>query len=239
LTTPDALLQAPRFRLLSQQIAYALRRAILHGRYQPGDRLVEHEVATALEVSRAPVRDALRQLVQEGLVTVFPHRGAVVTPVSVDVVHDVFDVRSRLEGLAARLAATRITPEQVAAAEAVIAAMEESARSGEPGPLVEQDLEFHRIVLEASGRPVLMATMEVTRGKQGLLISVTRRTAPLDVVPRIHRPIVEALRSGDPGRAERAAQEHVEYGRNVLLSGFPTGPFNGHPRQRPEPGQPR
>jgi DNA-binding GntR family transcriptional regulator len=71
------------------------------------------------------------------------------------------------------------------------------------------------------------------------LISVTRRTAPLDVVPRIHRPIVEALPSGDPDRAERAAQEHVEYGRGVLLSGFPAGPFNGHPRQRPESRLPR
>jgi DNA-binding GntR family transcriptional regulator len=236
LATPHALLQAPRFRLLSQQVAYALRRAILHGRYRPGERLVEHEVATALEVSRAPVRDALRQLVQEGRVTVFPHRGAVVTPVSVDMVHDVFDVRSRLEGLAARLAATRITPEQIAAAEAMIGAMEESARSGEAGPQVEQDLEFHRILLEASGRPVLLDAMEATSGKAGLLISVTRRTAPLGVVPGVHRPILEALRSGDPDRAESAAQEHVEYGRSVLLSGFPAGPLNGHARQRPEAG---
>jgi DNA-binding GntR family transcriptional regulator len=220
LATSEALLEAPRFRLLSQQIAYSLRRAILHGRYQPGDRLVEHEVATALNVSRAPVRDALRQLVQEGLVTVFPHRGAVVTPASVDMVHDVFDVRSRLEGLAARLAASRVTPEELARAEALIAAMDESARSGEPGPQVEQDLEFHRLILAASGRPVWMATMEVTQGKSCLLISVTRRAAPLDLVPGIHRPIVEALRSGDPDRAERAAQEHVEYGRNVLLSRF-------------------
>ena len=216
----DTVLEPPRFRLLSQQIAYSVRRAILHGRYQPGDRLVEHEVATALDVSRAPVRDALRQLVREGLVTVFPHRGAVVTPVSVDMVHDVFDVRSRLEGLAARLAATRITAEELARAEALIEAMEASAKSAEPGPQVEQDLEFHRVILAASGRTVLTATMEVTTGKAGLLISVTRRAAPLDLVPGIHRPIVEALRSGDPDRAERAAQEHVEYGRNVLLSRF-------------------
>ena len=216
----DAVLQAPRFRLLSQQIAYSLRRAILYGHYQPGDRLVEHEVATTLNVSRAPVRDALRQLVQEGLVTVFPHRGAVVTPVSVDIVHDVFDVRSRLEGLAARLAATHIRPEELARAEALIEAMERSARAGEPGPQVEQDLEFHHVILTASGRPVLTATMEVATGKAGLLISVTRRTAPLDLVPGIHKPIIEALRSRDPDRAERAAQEHVEYGRSVLLSRF-------------------
>lgn len=228
MTYSGIALDVPRFRLLSQQIAYSLRRAILHGRYQPGDRLVEHEVATALNVSRAPVRDALRQLVQEGLVTVFPHRGAVVSPVSVDMVHDVFDVRSRLEGLAARLAARRITPEEVTRAEAMIAAMETSAQSGEPGLQVEQDLEFHRVILNASGRPVLVSTMEVTAGVAGLLISVTRRTAPLDLVPGIHRPIIDALRSGDPDRAERAAMDHVEYGRNVLLSRFATG-VEGHP----------
>jgi DNA-binding GntR family transcriptional regulator len=183
--------------------------------------LVEHEVATALNVSRAPVRDALRQVAQEGLAVVYPHRGAVVTPVSVDMVHDVFDVRARLEGLAARLAATRITPEELGRLEGLIAAMEESARSAEPGPQVEQDVEFHRVIVAASGRPVLSAAMEATGGKAGLLISVTRRTAPLDVVPDIHRPIVEALRSGDPDRAEETARAHVEYGRQVLLNGFP------------------
>lgn len=218
----SVLLEAPRFRLLSQQVAFALRRAILHGRYRPGDRLVEHDVATALNVSRAPVRDAFRQLVQEGLVTVFPHRGAVVTPVSLEMIQDVFDVRSRLEGLAARLAATRITPAELERAEVLIAAMEESARSREPGPQVEQDLDFHRVILQASGRPVLIEAMEVTSGRAGLLISVTRRQAPLDVVPGVHRPILEALRSGDPDRAEAAAREHVEYGRGVLLSHFPT-----------------
>ncbi|MGH2355592.1 MAG: GntR family transcriptional regulator [Chloroflexota bacterium] len=223
-------LEAPRFRLLSQQIAYSLRRAILHGRYRPGERLVEHDVAAALNVSRAPVRDALRQLAQEGLVTVFPHRGAVVTPVSVDMVHDVFEVRERLEGLAARLAATRITPAELARAEALIEAMEQSARSAEPGPQVEQDVEFHRVILAASGRPVLMATMEVTSGQAGLLISVTRRLSPLDVVPGIHRPIVEALRSGDPEQAEAAARAHVEYGRGVLLRDFPEAHRNGQAR---------
>jgi DNA-binding GntR family transcriptional regulator len=222
-------LELPRFRLLSQQIAYSLRRAILHGRYQPGDRLVEHEVATALNVSRAPVRDALRQLVHEGLVTVFPHRGAVVTPVSADMVADVFDVRARLEGLAARLAATRITPDELTQAEAAIAAMEESARNAEPGPQVEQDLEFHRIVLAASGRPVLAATMAVTTGKAGLLISVTRHLAALDVVPGIHEPILAALRRHDPAAAEEAARAHVEYGRAVLLKSFAAQDSNSTP----------
>ncbi|HEX2515987.1 MAG TPA: GntR family transcriptional regulator [Chloroflexota bacterium] len=141
----SGVLEAPRFRLLSQQIAFTLRRAILHGRYRPGERLVEAEVAAALDVSRAPVRDALRQLVSEGLASAYPHRGAVVTPVSEDMVHDVFDVRARLEGLAA----TRVTADELGRLEALIGAMEQSARSNEPGPQVEQDLEFHRTILAA------------------------------------------------------------------------------------------
>jgi DNA-binding GntR family transcriptional regulator len=214
-------LEEPRFRLLSQQIAHTLRRAILQGRYGPGGRLVEAEVANALNVSRAPVRDALRQLVQEGLVTVFPHRGGVVTPVSEEMVHDVFDIRARLEGLAARLAATRITDEALARAERLIAGMKEAADAGEPGVQTEQDIEFHRIILEASGRPALIKTMAVVSGKTALLIGITRRHAPLDVVPRIHKPIVSALRSRDPDKAEEAARAHVEYGRGVLLRYFP------------------
>ncbi len=221
------VLEEPRFRLISQQVAFALRRAILYGRYRPGDRLVEHEVATALNVSRAPVRDALRQLAQEGLTVVYPHRGAIVTPVSVDLIHDVFDVRARLEGLAARLAATRITHDELARLEAMIAAMDKSARFGEPGPQVEQDVEFHRLILIASGRPVLLAAMETVAGKAALLISLTRRKAPLDVVPGLHIPILEALRSGDPNRAEEAARTHVEYGRQVLLDRLPEEHRNG------------
>jgi DNA-binding GntR family transcriptional regulator len=104
--------------------------------------------------------------------------------------------------------------------EALIAAMEQSARSAEPGPQTEQDLEFHRVVLAAGGRPVLLAAMEATSGKAGLLISFTRRHAPLDVVPGIHRPILETLRSGDPARAASSARAHVEYGRQVLLQHF-------------------
>lgn len=229
----SVVLEAPRFRLLSQQIAYSVRRAILHGRYQPGERLVEADVAAALNVSRAPVRDALRQLAQEGLVTVFPHRGAVVTPVSVDMVQDVFDVRARLEGLAARLAAKTITDEELAYAESLIEAMERSARSKEAGPQVEQDVEFHRLILTASRRPVLAATMEVVGGKTGLLISVTRRQAPLDVVPGIHKPILEALRRRDPDKAEEASRAHVEYGRRVLLQYFPNEHRNETARAGP------
>jgi len=219
--TNAAVLEAPKFRLLSQQIAHAVRRAILHGRYKPGERLVEHDVAALLEVSRAPVREALRQLVQEGLVIVYPHRGAVVTPVSREMVQDVFDIRERLEGLAARLAASRITPDELARLEALIDEMEQSGSAREAGLQVEQDVEFHRLVVTASGRPTLVSTLETISSKAGLLISITRHNAPLEIVAGLHRPILDALRGGDPDRAEQAAREHVEYGRGVLLRAFP------------------
>ena len=178
-------------------------------------------MAAALDVSRAPVRDALRQLVAEGLASAYPHRGAVVTPVSEDMVHDVFDVRARLEGLAARLAATRVTADELGRLEALIGAMEQSARSNEPGPQVEQDLEFHRTVLAASGARCCWPPWRPPAGRPGLLISITRREAPLDVVPGIHRPILEALPGATPTWPRRPPGPTWSTGARCSSSGFP------------------
>ena len=104
-TSQDYSLSGKVFRTLSEQI--------LSGKYQTGDELREVTVGKELGVSRTPVREAFRKLELEGLVTSIPNKGTYVNGISRDDVQDIYMIRSRLEGLAARLATRRITPEQI------------------------------------------------------------------------------------------------------------------------------
>jgi len=98
---------------LAEQIASQLAEMIVMGEYQPGDRVHEMAVSSQFEVSRGPVREALRLLENEGLVTILPRRGAVVTDLSTDEVRDIFEIRSVLFGLAARRVAEMNDPEML------------------------------------------------------------------------------------------------------------------------------
>jgi DNA-binding GntR family transcriptional regulator len=209
--------KAPRFRVLSEHVAQALREAIGDGTLRPGARVVEQHIAEALGVSRAPVRDALRLLVRDGLVTLTPHRGAIVTPISADLIADVFDVRVALEGLAARLAAERISSRDLTELRALQRGMEEAAAAGDRHRLIALDVGFHQAVIAASGRPVLMATLEVINARRMLLINTGGYLVPLESVPPRHTPAREALKHRDPARAEAAARAHIEFGKRVLL----------------------
>src|SRR5579871_3491091 len=112
--------QAPSFRPLRHDAYDALREAILLGRLMPGARIVEAEVARQMGISRGPIREAVRQLEQDGLVEYQPRRGVVVIELTRERIYDAYAVRANLEGFAARLAVPRITPVDVQRLEELI-----------------------------------------------------------------------------------------------------------------------
>jgi DNA-binding GntR family transcriptional regulator len=160
----------------------------------------------------------LRLLAKEGLVTLIPHRGAIVTAISVEMVIDAFSVRAVLEGMAARLAITRLTASDVAQLDAVVHEMELAGKSGDAVRLVEQDIEFHRLLTAACRRPVLLEALGAISNKTYLLITATRYAYPLDRLAPLHAWIVQAVRSGDPDRLEAAVRDHIAYGQHILVS---------------------
>lgn len=216
MTSPQPL-SAPSFRVLSQHVAESLRRAILSGHFKPGDRLVEHELAADLNVSRAPVRDALRVLAGEGLVTLIPHQGAVITPITPELVIDAFSVRAVLEGMATRLGLPHLTSSDLARLETLVAGMEEAGRAGDVASLVDQDIAFHRILTEACQRPVLLDALRAIANKTYLLISATRYAFPLDKLAGLHAEILETVRGGDPDHVEQVIRSHIYLGQRSLL----------------------
>jgi DNA-binding GntR family transcriptional regulator len=111
------------FQTREEFVAHRLREAILVGQLKPGDRLDQNEIAELLGVSRSPVREALRTLAAEGLVDVFPHRGAAVAELSVDELEEIFLIRRTLEGMAARLSALSMDDNEIAELETILEEM--------------------------------------------------------------------------------------------------------------------
>ena len=215
------LLDSPQFKVLSEHVAQTLRDAIARGTLRPGERIVEQQVADEIGVSRAPVRDALRALVRDGLVSLVPHRGAVVTPISGELIADVFDVRASLEGLAARHAASQIGDAQLESLRRLLARMDEAAANVNALDLTALDVEFHRTVSVACRRPVLLASLDVINARRMLLIHASQKDQGARDLARVverHTPILEALERRAPDAAEAAARAHVLFGKEYLLA---------------------
>lgn len=226
MSIPANLLPVER-RVLRHEVLLGLRGGILAGQIAPGTRLLEVSLAAELGVSRGPVREALRQLEQEGLVEFFPHRGAVVVGVAEAEVETIYGIRALLEGRAFARACRLVTDEDLDALEETVERMIEASEAGDIGTVTEHDLAFHGRVVEISGFQYLRRlwtsidgvvrsrTASGGKARPDLADPVAARN--LLVGPSIeHRELVDALRSRRPALASRAAMVHVNRGLERL-----------------------
>jgi DNA-binding GntR family transcriptional regulator len=203
--------QAPEFRPLRHDAYDALYEAILLGSLPPGERLVEAEIARQMGISRGPLREAIRQLEQDGLVEYRPRRGAVVAALTRERVLDAYSTRIELEGFAARLAAPRISTVELERLEALCEAMQRSARQGDAAGLLQTDVKFHQAICEISGNRVLLRLWTSLGPHAWTLFSgAQQRGYDLAALAERHHRIVAALRSGDAARAEQVARAHTQ-----------------------------
>jgi DNA-binding GntR family transcriptional regulator len=196
----------------------AIRTAILEGRYLPGDRLPEEELAAELDVSRNPVREALQALTLEGFVEIVPRRGARVALVSPERAFQLFEVRESLEGLAARLAAARRDEEQLAALRAYVAEGIERAEAGELDELPALNRRFHELLMTAAGNLILTEML----GRLSPVIAwvyARRITQRSRLSWREHHAIVEAIADRDQQLAFERASAHIANARAAYLGG--------------------
>jgi DNA-binding GntR family transcriptional regulator len=192
------------------QVERVLREMILDGRLKPGTHLRETHVAQSLGVSRNTLREALRSLAEHGLVTHHPHRGVVVTDLTVEDVADLFRLRLVLEQ--AGLAALTETGELERATDAFAAALER----GDGAEALEEDFRFHRALVAALGSDRLSAAHERAQGELRLvLFQLDRDYEPPQVEE--HRAIVAALRAGERTAAEAALTAHLERAAERLI----------------------
>lgn len=199
---------------MKQSRATALRdrieEAILTGAFTPGQRLDEVTLAARYEVSRTPVREALRQLEAMELVEIQPHRGAFVKVIAFPEMMQMFEVMAELEGMCARLAARRCTPAQLQRLEEAHQACAATVAAGDADEYYYANEIFHKMLYAASGNTFLakMATSLQTRLKPFRRLQL-RVPGRMQSSSAEHGSIVEALRKGDALSAEQLAESHV------------------------------
>lgn len=195
---------------LSSRVFHTIRENILSGKYAPNVELKEKTIGEELGVSRTPVREALRQLELEGLVTIIPNKGAYVVGISQKDIRDIYEIRSRLEGLCARWAAAHITKEQLDELEENIYLSDFHSSKGNTEQVVELDNRFHEILYNASGskelRHVLLDFHHYVQRVRKVTLAVTDRAMNSNDE---HRKIVEALKVHDAEQAEQLANKHM------------------------------
>lgn len=202
--------------ILREQVRDVLLGRILAGEYAPGSRLVETRIAQELGISQAPVREALRDLEQLGCVVHEPFRGCSVRSMSLDELLEAFPVRAALEALAARLAAERITDDELARLEQLIAAMGEASARGDRSADSQADAAFHETIVAAAGNGTLARQWAQLQPHARTFISLSIPEGGLAPTPERHLPILDALRARDGERAAAVVHAHLMEAAAVL-----------------------
>ena len=193
---------------LTRMVLDALRDRILAGSLAAGERLVEGRLSEELGVSRMPVREALRQLAAEGLVTIEPRRGATVTQFNEDQVRELVEVRATLEGLNAKLAAKRHDPAKIAELEAILSEGVRLADSDDSMMLMRLNERFHEALGNIGANSVLRDMMRSLRDRTALLFVPINRGRGRQNWDE-HAAILRAVIDGDAELAALLATRHV------------------------------
>ncbi|MEA2622516.1 MAG: hypothetical protein QOH61_1426 [Chloroflexota bacterium] len=203
----------------NERVYVGLRHRILYGGLNPGSRLTEVQIARDFHVSRTPVREALRRLTAEGLLTMDPFRGMIVSDVDNIELEEIFVIREALEGLVTRLAAERVADVDLAKLDLLIDLMREAARSGQWDAMSAANTKFHEVIHYAAGnarlRAMLRNLLEFSRRFSIQAFASPERS---ELVIAEHEGMLAALRARDPVEADALARAHVARARDFLTA---------------------
>ncbi len=216
----DAALTEPTDRLtLAGTVTNRLRELILDGQLPPGTPLRPAHLAPRIGVSVMPVREALRVLAAEGLVSLTPRIGARVADISEEDVEEIYLVRAALEGLAARLAVESLTDADLRRVHDAFDQMIAARDRRDLQAFMRWDREFHRRQYHASGRPGLVKKiLDLWDAGRRIYAMTTRTHHPMEAAIASHRTILEACDKRDPKAAERLTRLHTEQAAERILS---------------------
>ncbi len=196
-----------------------LRQGILKGDLKPGERLMEIHLASRLGVSRTPIREAIRMLELEGLVTMVPRKGAEVARISKKDLRDVLEVRRSLDSLAVSLACERIDDDLKEALKKAEDDFERSIKTGDVTMIAEADVRFHDVILNASknGRLVQLVNNLAERVYRYRLEYIKDSRNHQRLIEE-HRKIMQYINDGDPANACLAIETHIDNQEKNIIS---------------------
>ena len=205
-----AIFKAEKRTILVEQVANQMREAIKSGKLKSGDRLIETDIANSMQIGRNAVREAIRYLEKEGLVTTAPFKGAHVTIPKTDEIDQMFEVMSGLEGMCARLAAQKMINRDLKKIESLHAELEKHYAKKDTKAYLETNWTFHEFIQKLSKNKVLN---EVVRGLRQTIFLYRQRQLyqpnRFEASMQEHREILAAFRKKDPELAEKVMKNHL------------------------------
>ncbi|MCI7225853.1 Uncharacterized HTH-type transcriptional regulator ydfH [uncultured Clostridium sp.] len=195
---------------LGGKVFQQLKNSILAGEFENGAELREIALAKKLGVSRTPVREALRQLEQEGLVEIYPNRGAYVKGITYKDVEDIFRIRARLEGLCAEMAVSSITHEQLDKLDEIILLSKFYEEKKDMEHLLKMDSQFHEVLFESCGSKMLEHQLkDYHQYVQKARLRSLKRQERAKKSTQEHEEILLAIKDRDAKRADELATRHI------------------------------
>jgi len=207
---------------LKANVTEILRQLIIEGTLAPGTEFNQAQIAEQLGVSRGPIREALGQLEQEGLLQSVPYKGVIVTPLTRKYVEELYSVRTALELLALDRSMERMTDAEIDQLDAIVEQMRASARNGDLSQLVEIDLHFHEyLIAKADHELALKLWLNLEVGMKRCLRTRHRIYTFLDEVVGSHPTLITALKARDRVLARQILSDHIAESLHNLLANWP------------------
>ena len=223
----------PKFETAQQQAYNYLRDQILAGHYSAGMRLKPESVSKVLGISSMPVREAIRQLDAEGLVTIQPNRGASITSLTLDEILEVFEMRAVLEGLAVRTAVPNIGSDELADLTALCDRMDRVR--DDPAEWITRHNDFHEALCMMSGRPRLAKQITHSRNAVRPYLLMYMNVFPDSPTGFEHGDLMDVIGRGEPHEADEAMQLHImSHAEELVEFLLKKDPHVGKSKARPE-----
>ncbi len=196
-----------------------LREAILKGELPPGERLMEKTLAERIGVSRTPIREAIRKLELEGLVTMVPRKGAEVAKISEKDIRDLLEIRATLEALAVKLACKKIDAEGIQRLDFLKDEFIKAAKKRDVELIIKKDVEFHDSIFNASGNEKLIHILNNLREQiYRFRVKYIQEMTDFQVLIDEHEEIVESVKSGNIQKAEEIAIKHISNQEKAVVN---------------------
>ena len=196
---------------LRDVVFYTLRQAILKGEMEPGERLMEIQLAKKLGVSRTPIREAIRKLELEGLVIMIPRRGAEVAGITEKALRDVLEVRRSLEELAIELAVARMKEDDIKALEAARIEFREALNTNDMIRIAQADEKFHDVIYAGTYNDKLVQLLNNLRDQiYRYRLEYIKDVGKRQILKVEHERMMDSLKRRDRDLAKRIAREHID-----------------------------
>jgi DNA-binding GntR family transcriptional regulator len=219
MSVKETIYETPPHQSLADAVAQSIREAIVMGKVKPGQKIVEYEVAKKMMISRSPVREALRMLEKDGLVTINPRRGTEVKDISICDVKEIYAIRANLENLATKLAVPNLNDGALKTMQSLVKEMAAKAKANDVAGTFELNEKFHDIIIKASNNQRLCELIHSLRTQiRRFRMASLSREGDLSVAYKKHLRVLDACLKKDPHLAGGLIQHQItEAGEKLIV----------------------